>query len=155
ELQLRLAAPRAVLRDARGLLDDRAPLGRLRGEDLSDLALLDDRVRLRAEARVHEQLVDVAQATDLAVHQVLALAVAVEATRDHPLRRTVGAVAVQARDLEVHLGHLQRLAARAAVEDDVLHRRAAQALHALLAEHPVDRVRNVALAAAVRAHDAG
>src|SRR6185436_9280218 len=155
ELELRLAPARAVLRDAGGLLDDRAPLGRLRREDLPDLALLDDRVRLRTEPGVHEQLVDVAQATHLAVHQVLALAVPVEAARDHALGRAVGAVAVQARDLEVHLGHLERLTARAAVEDHVLHRRAAQALHALLAEHPVDRVRDVALAAAVRAHDAG
>ena len=126
----------------------------LRREDLADLALLDDRVGLRAEAGVHEQLVDVAQATDPAVHQVLALAVAVEPAGHHALGAAVGAVAVEAGDLEVHLGHLQRLAARAAVEDHVLHRRAPQALRALLAEHPVDRVGDVALAAAVRAHDA-
>ena len=123
-------------------------------EDLADLALLDDRVGLRAEPGVHEQLVDVAQAAELAVHQVLALAVPVEAARDDALGRSVGAVAVEARDLQVDLGHLQRLAARGAVEDHVLHRRAAQALDALLAEHPVDRVRDVALAAAVRADDA-
>ena len=155
ELELGLAPAGPVLRDPGRLLDDRAPVGGLAGEDLSDLALLDDRVRLRAEPRVHEQLVDVAQAADLAVHQVLALAVAVQAARDDALGRSVGAVAVEAGDLEADLGHLQRLAARRAVEDHVLHRRAAQALDALLAEHPVDRVRDVALAAAVRAHDPG
>ncbi len=154
ELELGLPAAGLVLRDAGRLLDDRAAVGGLGGEDLADLALLDDRVGLRAEAGVHEQLVDVAQATDLAVHEVLALAVAVEPARHHALGAAVRAVAVEAGDLEVHLGHLQRLAAGAAVEDHVLHRRAAQALRALLAEHPVDRVRDVALAAAVRAHDA-
>src|SRR4029450_8155116 len=45
ELELRLAAAGPVLRDPGGLLDDRAPLRRLRREDLADLALLDDRVR--------------------------------------------------------------------------------------------------------------
>ena len=155
ELELGLAAAGLVLRDPGRLLDDRAPLRGLRREDLADLALLDDRVGLRAEPGVHEQLVDVAQAAELAVHQVLALAVPVEPARDDALGRAVGAVAVEARDLEVDLGHLQRLAARGAVEDHVLHRRAAQALDALLAEHPVDRVRDVALAAAVRADDPG
>ncbi len=155
QLELGLPTARLVLRDARRLLDDRAAVGGLRREDLADLALLDDRVRLRAEPGVHEQLVDVAQATDPAVHQVLALPVPVEPPRHHALGAAVGAVAVEAGDLEVHLGHLQRLPARAAVEDHVLHRRAAQALHALLAEHPVDGVGDVALAAAVRAHDAG
>jgi hypothetical protein len=154
ELELCLPPPGLVLRDARRLLDDRAPVGRLRREDLADLALLDDRVGLRAEPGVHEQLVDVAQATHLAVHQVLGLAVAVEPPRDRALGAAVGAVAVEAGDLEVHLGHLQRLAAGAAVEDHVLHGRAAQAPGALLAEHPVDGVRDVALPAAVRAHDA-
>jgi hypothetical protein len=46
-----------------------------------------------------------------------------------------------------------RLARVAAAEDDVLHLVAAQALGALLAEHPGDGVRHVALATAVRADD--
>jgi hypothetical protein len=65
ELQLRRAAPRLVLGDARGFLDQLTPIGRPRAEDHPDLALLDDRVGLGAEARVHQQIVDVAQAADL------------------------------------------------------------------------------------------
>ena len=42
-----------------------------------------------------------------------------------------------------------------AVEDDVLHARAAEGLGGLLAEHPPDCVRDVALAAPVRADDTG
>ena len=48
-----------------------------------------------------------------------------------------------------------RLARGAAGEDDIQHGAAAQALRAALAEHPLDGVHHVALAAAVGAHDAG
>ena len=51
ELELGLAPARLVLRDARRLLDERAAVGGLAGEDEADLALLDDRVGLGAEAR--------------------------------------------------------------------------------------------------------
>ena len=49
------------------------------------------------------------------------------------------------------IGHADRSAAVRAVENDVGHFRAAQRLGGLLAEHPADGVRNVGLAAAVRA----
>ena len=49
----------------------------------------------------------------------------------------------------------RRLARVAALEDDVLHVLAAQALGALLAQHPGDRIDDVALAAAVGADDGG
>jgi hypothetical protein len=59
------------------------------------------------------------------------------------------------RQLQLHLGGAGRLPRIAAAEDDVLHPIAAQALRALLAEHPGERVHDVALAAAVRPHDGG
>ena len=155
ELELGLAAAGLVLRDAGGLLDEGAPVGGLAGEDLADLPLLDDGVGLAAQARVHEQLVDVAQPAHAAVHEVLGFAVPVEAPAHYALGGAVGAVAVEARNLEVHLRHLQRLAGGAAVEDDVFHGSAAQALRALLPQNPIDGVGDVALAAAVRAHHPG
>src|SRR6185436_17620961 len=144
-----LAPARAVLRDPRRFLDEEAAVGRLARQDQADLALLDDRVGLATEARVHEQLVDVAQAAHVAVHQVLALAVAVEPAGHEALGVAVRAVAVEAGDLEADLGHGQRLPRLAPREDHVLHRRAAEALDALLAEDPGDGVRDVALPAAV------
>ena len=65
ELQLRGAPARLVLRHAGRFFDQLTPIGRPRAEDHPDLALLDDRVGLGAEARVHQQVVDVAQAADL------------------------------------------------------------------------------------------
>src|SRR4029079_16302069 len=58
-------------------------------------------------------------------------------------------------DLQVDLGHRQGLARLAAVEDHVLHRGPAEALDALLAEDPRDRVGDVGLAAAVGPDDPG
>ena len=60
-----------------------------------------------------------------------------------------------AAQLQPHFGRAGRLARVAAAEDHVLHAVAAQALGALLAEHPGQRVDDVALAAAVRPDDGG
>ena len=56
---------------------------------MADLALLDDGVGLRAEAGVHQQIVDVAQPADLAVDQVFALARSIQAARDLDVARTM------------------------------------------------------------------
>ena len=61
----------------------------------------------------------------------------------------------QSRQAQAHLGGGAGLAGIAAVEDDVFHLLAAQALGALLAEHPRNGVGDVALAAAVGADDGG
>ena len=61
----------------------------------------------------------------------------------------------QAGEAEAHFGGGAGLARVAAVEDDVLHLVAAQALGALLAKHPGDGVGDVALAAAVGADNRG
>ena len=171
ELQLGRTAPRLVLRDPRGFLDELAPVGRPRAEDHADLALLDDGVGLGAEPGVHQQLVHVAQPAHLAVDQVFALARAIQPPRHfdgprdrRPVRRPASAgasaAAAQTRqpgaestslEPQPHLGGAGRLSRVAAVEDDVFHPVAAQALGALLAEHPRDGVGDVALAASVRA----
>ena len=182
ELELGLAAARLELGDAGGFLDQLAAIGRLRAEDLADLALLDDGVALHADADVHQDVLHVAQADGVAVDQVLALAGAIEAAADLDVagdRRRLDAVALpidavggglaveagqragllrprhHAAQVQPDLGRGRRLAGVAAAEDHVLHPVAAQALGALLAEHPGDGVDDVALAAAVRADDGG
>ena len=61
-LALGLLLPALELRDAGGLLDEEAAVLGLRAHDEADLALLDDRVRLRADAGPEEQIGDVPQA---------------------------------------------------------------------------------------------
>ena len=90
----------------------------------------------------------------LAVDLVLAGAVAEHPPGDRDLgvvdrQRVVGVV-----DRQGDLGPAQRGPAGGAGEDDVFHLAAAQRLGALLAEHPGDRVDDVALARAVRPDDA-
>ena len=87
ELQFGGAAARLVLRDARRLLDQSTPIGWTRTEDHPDLALLDDGVGFRAEAGVHQQIVDVAQPAHVTVDEVFALAGAIQAARDFDFPR--------------------------------------------------------------------
>ena len=85
ELALRLLLAVAVARDAGRFLKDLAALVALAGNDLGDATLPDDRVPVAAEAGVHEQLVDIAQAAGLAVDIIFALSAAVIAAGDHDL----------------------------------------------------------------------
>src|SRR5262249_4145265 len=87
ELQLGRAPARFVLGDARGFLDQLPPIGRPRAQDHADLALLDDRVRLGADPRIHQQVVDVLEPADLPVDQIFALARPVEPSRDFDVAR--------------------------------------------------------------------
>ena len=155
ELALDLALLRLELHDARRLFKDGAAVLGLGVHDLLDLALPDDGIALLADADAVQKGDDVFQAAGLLVEKVLALARAVQPPRhgdflvvdvEHP--RSV------VKD-ERHLAVGEGAAGFGAVEDDVLHTRAAQRLGRLFAEHPADGVGDVALAAAVRADDAG
>jgi hypothetical protein len=149
ELAHGLPALALVLGDPRRLLEDRAPLLGLGGEDLVDLALGHDRVAGPAYAGVHEELMDVLQPARLAVEQVFALAVPVDPPRDLDLVEFAAELLLALRQEHRDLAHLGGPARVGPLEDDVLHLSAAKRLRALLPEHPADRVGDVGLAAAV------
>ncbi len=156
-LELDLGDPLAlaVAGDAGRLLDQAAPLLRLAREDHADLALLDHRIGADAQAGVHQEVLDVAQPHLLAVDPVAAFAAPEDLPlhHDHAVDRVLGrGVGLEG---EADLGHPHRRPFVGAVEDDVFHLVAAQALGRLLAEHPGDRVRQVRLAAAVGPDDRG
>ncbi len=160
-LELGLLLPGLVLRDAGRLFDQHAPVFGARAHDEADLALLDDRVRLRADAGAEEQIGDVLEPHLRLVDEVLAGPVAEEAAGDRDLgvllvfeRQAGGAFGVGVVEDQRDLGHAVRAAVLGAVEDDVAHRPAAEVLRALLAHAPADRVDDVRLAAAVRTDDA-
>ena len=71
------------LGDAGGFFENRAAVGGTAAEDLADASLLDERVGLGPEAGAHEQFLNVAQAAELAVQQIFAVAGAEQAARDH------------------------------------------------------------------------
>jgi len=153
ELALRLLPTRAVLRDACRFLENGAALHGVGAQKLVDIALLHDRHGAGAPAGVHHQLAHVPQADGVLVDQVLALAGAVEPAADRDLfvvdvERRIRVVEDQ-RDLR----EADTLSPIGAGEDDVLHLLAAQARRTLFAEHPLDRIDDVALAAAVGPDD--
>jgi hypothetical protein len=153
ELVERLLAVGLELGDAGGLLEDAAPVLGLGGEDHVDLALGHDRVAGGADARAHEQAVDVAQAAGRLVEEVVALAGAEDTAGDGDLVELRGQHALAVGEGDADFGEAQGLARVGAAEDHVLHLRAAQRRGTLLAEHPADGVGDVALAAAVGADD--
>ncbi len=160
-LALGLTAALLVLGDAGGLFDEQAPIFRTRAHDLTDAALLHDRVGLGTDTGAEEQIRDVAQADLSLVDQVFAGAVTEQPARD----RDLGIVPVLRREQlrvrrigvverERDLREAVRAARLGAVEDHVFHRAAAQVLGALLAHAPADRVDDVGFAAAVGPDDA-
>src|SRR5690606_23408956 len=155
---LGLLAALLVLGDAGGLLQVDAQVLGPGLDDLADHALLDDRVAARAQAGAEEESGDVATAAAGAVEVVVALAVAADGALDRDLveARVLaadGAVAVVEDQLD--RGLADRLARRAAGEDHVGERIAAQAAGRAFAHDPAHRVGDVRLAATVRTDDAG
>ena len=140
--------------EAGRLLDQLAPLGRLRVEHRLDAALRDHRAQAAAEADVGEQLDEVDAAHRRLVDEVLALAAAVQPARDRDLGvRQVGPRAVGVVEQQVDLAEVDRLAAGRAGEEDVVGLLGAQLARAHRAGRPEDRVGDVRLAGAVRADD--
>ena len=152
---LRVVLARLVLHDARGFLEYLAAILGLGGEYLVDSPLPDHGIAVSADAGIAEQIHNIAQAAGRAVDLVFALAAAIDAPRDRDLGKINGQRMIRVVKDQRYLAKGQALALFSAAEDHVLHLRTAQRFGALLAQHPLHGVRNVALAAAVRAHHAG
>ncbi len=75
-------------RDSGCFFEDGSAIGWTAAEDLADAPLLDQRVGLRAETRAHEEFLNVAQAAEFAIQQILAVAGAEEATRHNDFSST-------------------------------------------------------------------
>ena len=142
------------LGDSRSFFEHRAAFFGLGREDLVDLPLRHDRVRGAANARVHQQVVDVLETAKGAVDPVFRSSIA-----EYPAGEGHFVVVHLQRAFAVshgqcHLGHSQGLALFRAVENHVCHLTTTQRLGRRFAQHPADRVDHVGLAAAVRADDA-
>src|SRR5690606_16706993 len=111
----------AVEPDARGLLEQRAPLVGAIGEEQVDQLRLDHHPGVAAEPGAAQQVLDVAQAHGRAVEQVVALAAAREAAGDDDLGVRRRQLAVAVVEVEGDLGDVHRATAGRALEDHVLH----------------------------------
>ena len=79
QFQLGRASAGFVLRDPGRLFEQLAPIRGSGTEDLADLPLLDHRVGLDPDSRIHHQILNIAQAADLTVDEIFTLAGAVQA----------------------------------------------------------------------------
>ena len=144
-----------VFGDAGGFLEDGAAFFGFGGEDLVDLALGHDRVGGAADAGVHEEVMDVAEAAEGAVEAVFGAAIAEDAAGDGDLVEVDFEGFLAIGHGEGDFGHAEGFAFFGAVEDDVRHFAAAEGFGGGFAEDPADGVDDVGFAAAVGADDAG
>ena len=144
-----------VLGDAGGLLDKGAALLRAALQNGVELALADDGMRILAQARIVQDVLNVHQAARTRVDEVLAFARAVHATGDGDFVKIDRQHMVRVIEHQRDLGNTHRLARRRAREDNILHGLAAQLLGALLAQDPQNRVRDVRFSRAVGTDDDG
>src|SRR5262249_30023534 len=135
--------------DARRFLEDHPAFLRGRLQEHVHAALLDDAVGVGAGAAAEEHLLHVAEPAQLAVDEVLALAAAVDAAADLDFFARYAEEAPAVVEGHGALGHAEAAARRRAVENDVGHLAAAEALGALLAEDPADGVHDIGLSRSV------
>ena len=154
ELSLRLASLLLVTRDPRRLLDEDPSLPGLGGQDVVQAVLIHEGVGLGIDAGTGEEILDVPKPAHAFVEEVFALSGAIEpAGHPHLAPRDVQPSVIV--EDETYFGQSHRLAGRRAVKDDVFHLLPAESLGALLAQRPAYGVRDVRLAAAIGADDAG
>ena len=141
------------LRDAGGLLEDRAAIFRAVAQDLVDLSLLHDRVGAAAHAGVHEELVDVAEAACGFIDEILALPISINPAGYADFVPLGAEFLFTLREGHGNLGHTKCRAAVRAAENDIRHLAAAQGFCRLLAKDPANGVEDIRLAATIRTYD--
>ncbi len=133
----------AVFENPCRLFDEAPPVLWGRGENRVQLALPDNDMHLAADPRVGEQLLNVEQATHSAVDRVFGPAAGEHGPRQRHLGVLDGQNAVGVVDREQDLGAAQGRPTGRSGEDDIVHPTAAQALCALFAHHPGQRVDHI------------
>ena len=144
-----------VFGNAGGLLNEGTALLGAALQNGIELALADDGMRILAQSRIVQDVLNVHQAAWTRVYEVLAFARAVHTTGDSDLVKVDRQHMVRVIEHQRDLGHAHRLARRRAREDDVFHGLAAQLLGALLAQDPQNRVGDVRFSRAVGTDDDG
>ena len=153
QLALGFFFPIAVAGNPGSLFKDFPTVRALGGDDIGNLPLADDGVAVAAEARVHQEAVDVLQADRFLVDIIFALAAAIVAAGEHKLtafrlKEVFRVIENQGNLCKSHWG-----AHFGSAEDDILHLIAAQGLGTLFPHDPENRVGDVGLARTVGTHD--
>ena len=147
--------PPLELDDSRSLIEEFTALLRLPVQDSLNLSLADDRVSFLADTGVIKDIVDVAESDRGIVEQILALTGSVQAARHSDflvvdIKHVIAVIEGDCNGSEAL--RLSRLRSR---ENDILHAAGTERPGALFTENPANRVGYIALAGAIRSHDAG
>src|SRR5207245_3672833 len=110
QLRARVVQPKLVTADVGHVFERDSTLVGTLQDQLVNRALTDDRVAVRAETGVQQELDDVLQADPRAIQQVLAVARAVQPARDTDLFVVYRQAAVGVVERQRDFGHRQRLA---------------------------------------------
>ena len=154
QLLLGILAPRIEPGNAGGLLEQEAPFDRLGRDHRANLALANERRRMRASSGVGEQQGDVLR-TDVAPVDPVRRT---RAAFDPPSDFAFAAAAVLGRvplEQDRDFREIARRPRRRPGEDYVVHAPAAQRLRAGFTHRPADRLEEVGFAAAVRPDNPG
>src|SRR5579884_84652 len=141
--------------DAGCFLEDRTALSGRSLEQYVYAALLDNAVSIGASTTTEKEILDILETADLIVDEVFTFAAAVDAAGDLYFLGVGGQAAAAVVEGHRHLGQAEAAAHGRAIEDDIGHVAATQALGALLAQHPAHRVHYIRLTRPVRAHNSG
>ena len=112
--------------------------------------MADNGHRALTEAGICHQVDNILQTAAFLVNCIFAFTAAENAARQAYLLKIERQCSVAVIKINGDLCYAQRSALAAAGEDNILHFAATQILCALLAQHPTDGIRNIALARTVR-----
>ena len=153
DLPQRLLAVRLELRDTCGFLEYRTTVFRLGRQNRVNLPLRHYRIRTRANASAHEEVLDVPESTRLFVEEVFAGTVAIYAPRDRHFMIVGPQFLLAVGKCYIHFRETERFARVRPVEDYIHKFGASQSRGALLAQNPADCIGDIGFSASVRADD--
>ena len=153
ETALRAATTVAIQSDASGFLEQVTTFVGAVGQQGIDHPAFDHDAGIGAQARATHEILNVAQTARRTIQEILTLARAHQASRDHDFLERNGQRAFRVVEVQRDFGHVDGFSCRRAVKDHVFHLRAAHRARALLSQHPSHGVGYIRLATAIGTDD--
>ena len=145
--------PRAVLRDARRLLEEHTALLGTTVQDVIQSILSDDAHAIVPDSRIRKELIDVLDTAARIIQIDFAVAVSIKTTLHDDLIVVDGQFLIRIVKDQHNLGNTECTSGGRARKNNVLRAQPAQHTNILLAQNPANGVRNIAFAAPIRSND--
>ena len=126
-----------------------------RTKEQIDLPLFHDRIGRTADAGIHEELMDIAEATQSVVYPVFRFSIPKNPTRNRHLVIFRLERALALRKIQGYLRHRQSFPLVGAIKDDVSHLTTPQCFGRSLPQNPTNGVNHIGFSATIRPHNPG